>query len=46
MLKLAPPRPRKERAVSTGALGLHQRTSRILPMRPCSIVSKIAEMLA
>jgi hypothetical protein len=46
MLKLAPPRPRKERAVSTGAPGLDQRTIVILPARPCSIVSKMSEMLA
>jgi hypothetical protein len=45
MLKLAPPRPRKERAVSTGAPGLDQRTIGILPARPCSIVSKMSEML-
>jgi hypothetical protein len=46
MLKLAPPRPRKERAASTGTLDLDQRTTGILLVRPCSIVSKMSLMLA
>jgi hypothetical protein len=46
MLKLAPPRPRKERAASTGALGLGSAHEQILLVRSCSIVSKTSEMLA